>query len=349
MYSRLLLKTTYVILGVLLIPIFASANNNLKNAPAKKSIFDKLHQRDVVELIITTNLDSLINHRNTNDYLPATFTHKIGKEEEKWDIEVKPRGKYRRRVCDFPPLKLNFSKKDLKNQGLATYDKLKLVTHCLDEKTASKELVMKEFLTYELYRELTENSFRVQLAKITYKDSKTGDKTKRWGFLIESTDQLAARMGAIEIEEMGQKPEDFHTAQERIASTFQYMIGNEDWDLTMNRNVKLFKSEKSGKLVAVPYDFDFSGFVNAPYAVPKSSLGLESVRERLYLGHAKDNQELYSTYCFYRTKKESLLGKIEKFRMLSTENKEDLKAYVEEFYDIINADVAENNIFPNRI
>ncbi len=349
MYSRLFLKTIYLSLGIFLLPNLLGAENDLKNAPAPQSIFDKLHQRDVIELVIKTNLDSLINHRATNDYIPATFTHKIGKSEESWDIEVKPRGKYRRRVCDFPPLKLNFSKKDLKAKGLTTYDKLKLVTHCIDEKIASKDLVLREYMAYELYRELTENSYRVQLAKITYIDSGSGKKTKRWGFLIESTDQLAARMSSVEVEEMGHAPEDFHIAQERITSTFQYMIGNEDWNLEMNRNVKVFKNTKSGKLIAVPYDFDFSGLVNAPYAVPNSSLGLASIRERSFLGLSEDVSDLYSTYSYFRTKKKALTDRINKFRLLSTDSKQDMINYIESFYEIINEGIAQEGVFPNRI
>ncbi|MEZ5000542.1 MAG: hypothetical protein R2744_05525 [Bacteroidales bacterium] len=31
-------------------------------------------------------------------------------------------------------------------------------------------------------------------------------------------------------------------------------------------------------LVAVPYDFDYSGFVNAEYALAREDLGLENVR-----------------------------------------------------------------------
>ena len=34
----------------------------------------------------------------------------------------------------------------------------------------------------------------------------------------------------------------------------------------------------------MPYDFDFTGLVDAPYAAPPEGLGLRSVRERVYRG-----------------------------------------------------------------
>ena len=41
----------------------------------------------------------------------------------------------------------------------------------------------------------------------------------------------------------------------------------------MNRNVKLLTVIKSDNLPSVLYDFDFSGLVNAPYALPNKDLG----------------------------------------------------------------------------
>ena len=75
------------------------------------------------------------------------------------------------------------------------FNKLKLVTHCLENKFEGNENVMKEYLLYKLYNEITPESFRVQFVKITYLDSKGKlGKIKRFGFIIESKDQLAFRL-----------------------------------------------------------------------------------------------------------------------------------------------------------
>ena len=49
-----------------------------------------------------------------------------------------------------------------------------------------------------------------------------------------------------------------------LASVFQYMIGNFDWHITRLHNVKMFSDEENHFML--PYDFDYSGFVNAHYA-----------------------------------------------------------------------------------
>jgi hypothetical protein len=36
-----------------------------------------------------------------------------------------------------------------------------------------------------------------------------------------------------------------------------------------------------GPLLAIPFDFDMSGFVNTPYATPDTGLGIDNVRQRL--------------------------------------------------------------------
>ena len=39
----------------------------------------------------------------------------------------------------------------------------------------------------------------------------------------------------------------------------------------------------------VPYDFDFSGLVDAPYATPPTSVAVSNVRQRRYRGFCRHN------------------------------------------------------------
>ena len=66
---------------------------------------------------------------------------------------------------------------------------------------------------------------------------------------------------------------------------FEYMIGNTDWEIAMLRNVRLVKAPESGKTLLVPYDFDFSGLVSAPYSSPSSETGLKTVRDRFLMSN----------------------------------------------------------------
>ena len=59
------------------------------------------------------------------------------------------------------------------------------------------------------------------------------------------------------------------------------MIGNTDWAVPNNHNVKLIydKERKLAPPLVVPYDFDYSGLVDASYAVPNEVIGTEKVTE----------------------------------------------------------------------
>ena len=50
-----------------------------------------------------------------------TLTDADGKT---YQVEIKPRGKYRRKVCEEPPLKVKFSKKALRAEGLDTLNEV---------------------------------------------------------------------------------------------------------------------------------------------------------------------------------------------------------------------------------
>ena len=312
-----------------------------------QSIFDMINRQEVVEMTIVAELDSLIQSRRTDDYRPASFSYMDESGvRHAYEIKIKPRGKYRRKVCDFPPLKLKFSKDQLQAAGLSDLNELKLVTHCLDDKTIGQDLVLREYLTYKMYNELTPNSLRVQLVKITYQDPHDSSyKITRWGFLLEDEEEFVNRRGGELCECMGQPVEAFNGSQERVASMFQYMIGNTDWSLEMKRNVELLRAA-DGKLIPVPYDFDFSTFVSAPYARPNMDVGQKSMRDRVFMGHSTTARDLYSTFSYFRSKKEALLDIVYKFKYLDTETREAMLEYLETFFRIIEKEeVAQEVMF----
>ena len=50
-------------------------------------------------------------------------------------------------------------------------------------------------------------------------------------------------------------------------AVFEYLIGNTDWSAVGSHNVRLIKCKDYPLPLPIAYDFDYSGFVNAPYAV----------------------------------------------------------------------------------
>ena len=65
----------------------------------------------------------------------------------------------------------------------------------------------------------------------------------------------------------------------------------------------------SGRRFTVPYDFDYGGLVNAPYAVVDATRirGITTVRERLYLGPCRTEAELEPHFAKFRAAKNDIV------------------------------------------
>jgi len=312
-----------------------------------QSLLTLMNHQSVVELTIVTELDSLLQKRKKVEYQPADFSYIDEKGvSHNFFAKVKPRGKFRRMTCDFPPLKLKFDKKALEAAGMSDMNELKLVTHCVDDKDVSKGLVLREYLAYKLYNEMTPNSFRVQLAKINYLDKNNpAYRLTRYGFLIEDEEELSWRTNGVVSKAMGTKAEQLSPSHEKIASVFQYMIGNTDWNVEMLRNTELLQ-KKEGGLIPVPYDFDFAGIVGAPYARPNVDVGQKRVGERVFMGHSTSAQELYATLSYFRTKKAKLISIVNDFTLLDVASRQLIIEYLEGFFkEIETQDLAQKAMF----
>lgn len=315
---------------------------------SSQSIFETLGYTDMLDVTIRTDLGGVIENRRSEAYLPAVFVYKNkdGKTVQQ-NIEVQVRGKFRRRVCDFPPLKLKFPKKELAAAGLEKdFNKLKLVTHCIDDKDYGNDNLLREYLIYKLYNELNPvNSFRVQLLRITYEDSQgLSPKIKRYGFLIEDTDEMAARVGKAESERLNIHPDSLSTADEHIMGLFQYMIGNADWSTILLRNVKLVTPRTGHRSIPVPYDFDFAGLVNASYAIPQYDLGVRSIRDRLYLGMPCQQETMRATMRLFLEKEQRLRDIVTNCKWLAKESRVEIIYYLHHFFEAIEPAYLDANV-----
>lgn len=252
---------------------------------SQSSIFDRLAHTDLLHIELAFNHDTMYAYVRSKEEQPATFRYKDAMGEwVEMDGKVRVRGRYRRRVCDFPPLRINFSKKDLREQGLLPFDKLKLVTHCMKGKD-SKEAVLREYLAYQMYAALSPYALRAQLVKVNYINTGTGRKQRNYGILLEDVEELAFRSGHEVCEEcFGMSAEDVAVDNYYIHTLFQYMIGNTDWSLSQVRNIDVLKPLNTGPCRIVPYDFDFAGLVDVPYAIPNADVGQQTIGQRVYMG-----------------------------------------------------------------
>ncbi|WP_367389799.1 hypothetical protein [Lewinella sp. LCG006] len=298
------------------------------------SIFDYLAAQEITEVSITTDLAQLLTLEGDEEQKAVLSFVNGAKETELWDIKLSARGKFRLRICDFPPLKIDFSKDDLKSRGFASYDKYKLVTHCQENRQEAREAVLREYTTYQLYKALTPASYETHLLRIDYIDSEEKVSTeRRYAFLLESNKELQDRLAVTECEDcLGYSPEQVDSQAENLMAVFQYMIGNTDFNLSMARNLKLFHTP-GGTVVPVAYDFDFSAMVGVSYAIPARELGQKTIKDRIFLGFQVTDEQMEQTLAYFESKRETLELSIKNQRLLSANARYEMREYLNEFYD----------------
>ena len=299
---------------------------SLSSSDKPTYLFSYLSSHSVDSLSLTVDIQA-IYEKDSSD-LPATL-HWVEADGKKIDLplEVSIRGNNRRELCAFPPLKLETSSNKALGIQKARY---KLVTHCVAG--TGESLLLREFLAYQIYAGLTDASFRTHLVRITYTDSSgKNSPVESWAFLLESKKELMDRLDAVEFEEEKHlqtiSAEDYN----RFA-VFQFMIGNTDWNLDKGHNVKMLVPRKGGVPYPVPYDFDRSGLVNAPYAIPHSMLPINTVQDRFFQWRGKDRTQLEPVLEDFRRQKEALIGLCRDFDCLSAQDRQDMVEYLEEFF-----------------
>ena len=86
---------------------------------------------NILEASISGPLTTLVRERPQDDYLPGTFrfTEADGSEVA-LDLKIRTRGNFRHKECDYPPVLLNFVKKQTRDTLFDKQNKLKLVIQC---------------------------------------------------------------------------------------------------------------------------------------------------------------------------------------------------------------------------
>jgi hypothetical protein len=235
---------------------------------------------------------------------------------ETQEIQVQTRGIFRlaKRNCDFPPLRLNVKKGQVEGTLFDGQDKLKMVAPCKLGQDYWQQYVLAEYLVYRMFNAFSPLSFRVRLAEVTFTDTSGEDEEfTRIAFLIEDNDALATRNGGWKMDwnsEYQFDPRILESHQGIQVDVFQYMIGNTDWSGVQMHNMELFHRPPA-TYATIPYDFDFSGIIDARYANPDESLDIRSVRDRKFRGICPDDlnrqpEEYEAVYEEFRQKREEL-------------------------------------------
>lgn len=303
-----------------------------------------------VAFVIEGPLSTLVRAapRSTDPY-PAAVIFMNGAEPQRFDIELSARGLSRRTrgYCSMPPLRLDFQSPQVRDTPLRGQNKLKLVTRCRAGVNYEQVNVL-EYLSYRLYNEITPLSFRVRPAQVTYRDTNgRRDEETHFNFLIEDISDVARRNDRTEVDV---PPDTVRSAQldPQMATQyalFQYMIGNLDWDMVSGRpdddcchNSKLVgaTAESREAVIPVPYDFDSSGFVDAPYANPPEGLPVRNVRQRYYRGLCRFNDQTAAAVAVFQSRRQAINALIAGESRLTGARRSTAQRYIDEFYEIIS-------------
>lgn len=318
-------------------------------APAQSKKIDHINffvEEKPIELLLSTDLKQLMAKREQKAYQPATVNIRFPDSTSiREEVRVQTRGKFRLETCYMPPLFLNF--KNQSSPQLSALGKLKLVCGCATG-SEDEQLIIKEYLAYKIYNMLTPKSFRVRLVRTTYEDTRGKvKKYTQYGFLLEDVDDMAARNNCVEVEGRVFNTENTHRQQMTIIAMFEYMIGNTDWSVPNYHNIKLMRpsTDSMAMPIAVPYDLNHCGLVNASYAVPSEQLGITSVTERLYRGFPRSMEELDEAITVFKSQKENIWSLINNCEWLSNRNKKEITGYLGEFYKCLDNKSVVKSIF----
>lgn len=308
------------------------------NAGTAQPLFD-----DTAPLAVTLEFsaDDLRESATGGEPFEGRLSYEQDGRRQVFDLELSLRGHSRRELCEMPPLKLNFRQKQVEGTVFAGQNKLKLVTHCLDE-GAFRRYLAQEYAVYRSYAALTDAAFRVRRLDVRYVDSSGFLRDKeRPAFLIEADERVAERLGFEAVDTPSIDPAELDPGAITRLGLFQYMIGNTDWSLLKGRGTDncchngLLLRTPDGGLVIVPYDFDQAGIINADYALPARELGLRSVRERLFRGLCTGEDRTESAITLFNERRPELEAAFPLEGRMKASNRR-ARRYLDDFFSIVN-------------
>ncbi len=305
---------------------------------------------DPIHIAIQAPLGGLIRNRS-NAVVQGTLTEPGG---QVLPVALSVRGITRRStdVCDFPPLRVQFTSPPPATSLFSGQKKLKLVTHCRN-KPSFQQYVLLEYSAYRMYNVLTPHSFRVRLANVDYRGPDGSPIISRIGYFLEDLSELAKRNGLKETHAPKLIPvQDLSSPDAARYALFEHMIANHDWSMRAGpagkdccHNAELMGPLAPGATIPVPYDFDFSGFVDTPYATPPDALHISSVTQRVYRGYCINNNDAYIVARQMRDARPQMIAAITSTPGLEPSSQGRAIAFLNGFF----ADIASDNLVATKV
>lgn len=262
-----------------------------------------------LDLTIRTDLRALVRDRGENrrDHEGLVRLPRADGGVDSAAVQLRTRGIFRRRpsVCSFPPLRLTIGRRAARETPFAGERRIKLVTHCRPS-DQYEQYVLQEYLIYRTYALFTDLSLRTRLARVTYEDAAGREKpVTRYAILIEDERRLAERHRMRVVEDTGTPIARLDPQQTVFVAVFQYFIGNTDWSVRALHNIILL-ADSLGRLLPLPYDFDWAGVIGTRYAQPDTSLPIKSVQQRIYAGYCGPLEDFDEIFARFRQRRPAI-------------------------------------------
>lgn len=295
-----------------------------------------------LDLEIITNFKLIKGSKSDTVFFPTfiKFKNNEGKPDSV-PVNLRGRGNSRRAQCFFTPLWLKIPKGASKNSPFEGNRSLKLVLPC-QEGESFNHLIVKEYMVYKLFEQISPYYFQTRLINLTLTDrqNKKGKTYALTAFVLEDVDNVAEYHEAKTKDSGLILPQLINDTLALKQDFFAFMIGNTDWSNTTQHNVKmLIKGDE--KYIPVAYDFDYSGFVNAPYAIPYDYLPIKKVTERLYRGICRNETLTQLVKSDFLQRESQILTNLEKYRsLLPNPEFESARNYLLDFFSILKSETS---------
>ncbi len=300
----------------------------------------------ILNVTIEAPLTTLMAERPDKEYLTAKLSY-AGPDDTivELDLKIRTRGNYRRdpEHCDFAPIRLNFRKSQVIDTPFEGQDKLKLVTHCRSKAPGFPQHILREYLAYRFFAELTPISYSVRLLDITYVDSESGETISKPGFVIEDDEDVATRNGLQVVDVRWIDYDELDPQRQNLVHLFEYMIGNTEYSLvnpepdkSCCHNADVLSATGGPPYLPLPFDFDFAGMINAPYAQPNPRYPIDNVRERFYKGLCQSNELLPATVQRFLEEHGDFITIVDRLEPLSRRSRISVRNYLNSFLDRVS-------------
>jgi hypothetical protein len=318
-------------------------NGEKKKLKSKKYVYDpgifdflldQYSENSLPELIIHTDVKRLIKrkHKQEKQDAKVQLIPSVKADTIELGANLWARGFMRKKVCHLPPVHLDFRKKELAQIGIEGSDRLRMVFVCKSG-TLNQERLMTEYFIYKIYELIDSQSIRSFPVNVKLINTKKQIEYDFTGIIIEDKESFEKSRNAKLVPESSViMSEGLHREKFMQMYFFQYMIANTDWTVANKHNLHIVKLPEHERVVAFPYDYDYSGLVNQGYATPHTSLPIKDVKERYFMTMRITEDEFDYGIQYYRDKKDEILNLLEDSNYLSNENKRNIRTFLLDFF-----------------